>query len=330
YCPPMKKNARRQASELTSNDDRNNSNRNDTTNGAVYRTVADQRPKSVSQFRPSLSCLWEIAKLVDRGDPYAQSVQEQIDAGLAIGCNVLAYATNRELLNKLDRSDEVRKRQESEIKLERGMISVGMIQHGGGASCAPRAIPRLMEAAALKYGSPVSTKVEKIRLSDSQLAKFPILFMHGRNAFTFSEEERKALKNYIERGGFVFVNSICASSAFTKSFEEEINKIFPDSPMMPIPLDDPLYSDAYSGTKIEKVEMKLPQKTAGRRIETVKRMAEPELKGIRIDGKLAIIFSPYDVSCALEKINSLECKGYTPDSALSIGINVLLYAMEHL
>ena len=43
----------------------------------------------------------------------------------------------------------------------------------------------------------------------------------------------------------------------------------------------------------------------------------------------AVIFSPYDLSCALEKQNSLECTGYSRDDAEKIALNVLLYSLNH-
>lgn len=296
---------------------------------AQTHLTAQRAPMSVSRYKPSLSCLWEITKLLDRGDPYAKSVQEQIDAGLAIGCNVLAYATEREFQSKLAREQEYKVKDPKAEANNRGIVAVGLIEHGGGSRCAPRAIPRLMEGASEKMGTPVSSTVENIALTNPDLFHFPILFMHGRNAFRFTEEERAILKQYIERGGFLFVNSICASAAFTKSFEEEMNAIFPDDAFTPIPLDDPLFSELYSGKKIEKLEMKNPQRSQANRMEASKRMVEPELRGVRIGDRWGVVFSPYDVSCALEKLSSIECKGYTSASAFDLGLQVLLYAMEH-
>jgi len=34
------------------------------------------------------------------------------------------------------------------------------------------------------------------------------------------------------------------------------------------------------------------------------------------------------LSCALEKHDSLECRGYTREDAARIGLNVLLYALQ--
>ena len=49
--------------------------------------------------KPSLACLWELSRGGQRAT-YSPAVQEKIQGGLAIGINVLAYATNRELKAK--------------------------------------------------------------------------------------------------------------------------------------------------------------------------------------------------------------------------------------
>jgi hypothetical protein len=55
---------------------------------------------------------------------------------------------------------------------------------------------------------------------------------------------------------------------------------------------------------------------------------KPLLEGVEIDGRLAVVFSPYDLSCALENQASLECKGYVKEDAARIGVNVVLYALQ--
>ena len=58
------------------------------------------------------------------------------------------------------------------------------------------------------------------------------------------------------------------------------------------------------------------------------REGEPELEGIEIGGRLAVIFSPYDISCALEQHESLQCPGYTREDAARIALNVLMYSLS--
>ena len=49
---------------------------------------------------------------------------------------------------------------------------------------------------------------------------------------------------------------------------------------------------------------------------------------MRIDGRWAVIFSPLDISCALENHEAIECRGYRREDAARIALNVLLYAIN--
>jgi hypothetical protein len=52
------------------------------------------------------------------------------------------------------------------------------------------------------------------------------------------------------------------------------------------------------------------------------------LEAVEIDGRLAVVFSPYDISCALENHASLDCKGYITEDAAALGTNIILFALQ--
>ena len=64
------------------------------------------------------------------------------------------------------------------------------------------------------------------------------------------------------------------------------------------------------------------------RESAIVRKIEPELEGVKIADRYGVIFSKFDLSCALEKHDSLECEGYTREDAERIGLNVLLYSLH--
>ncbi len=89
----------------------------------------------------SLSCYWELAHPYRESD-YSQKMKDQIEQVSRIGGNVLAYATNRQLKEKLERP---------QISLgphggkpPRGSLVVPKLSHGGGADDAPNALLNLM------------------------------------------------------------------------------------------------------------------------------------------------------------------------------------------
>ena len=79
--------------------------------------------------RPSLSCLWELARS-GRTEKYSTAVQEQIDAALALGINILAYATNRELKTK-EESFQLTTAPRAGDQNERGRLYVATLRHPG-------------------------------------------------------------------------------------------------------------------------------------------------------------------------------------------------------
>jgi hypothetical protein len=47
---------------------------------------------------------------------------------------------------------------------------------------------------------------------------------------------------------------------------------------------------------------------------------------VKIGDKWVVIYSKFDLGCALERQAGLECKGYTYESALRITSNIVLYS----
>ena len=167
-----------------------------------------------------------------------------------------------------------------------------------------------------------------LSLGDPKLSTYPLLFMHGRQSFSLTPTERKELKEYIQAGGVLIADSICASDAFIRAFREEMQAIFPDQKLERLPQDHPIFTKDYGGFDLRTVRLREPLRVAvGEALKTRSRDIEPALEGIRLGERYGVIFSPYDISCALENHASLECKGYVHDDAMKIGINAVLYAL---
>ena len=276
---------------------------------------------------PSLSCLWELSR-GGREQEFTPAVKRQIDAALAIGINVLAYATNRELKGKEEFLTTPTAGQ-TDDPVDRARLSIAKLRHPGGCDAAPRALVNLMETAGRELKLRVDARQNLINITDEALFDHCLVFMHGRHQFRLTEGERRQLKTYVERGGVLFADSICASQAFTKSFRREMAAIFGDGRLEPIPTNDPMLTRTYGGFDLKTVTRRDPQRrAAGGPLKATSRKEPPKLEGIRLDDRWAVVFSQYDLSCALEKHDSLECHGYVREDAARIGLNVLLYSLQ--
>jgi hypothetical protein len=124
----------------------------------------------------------------------------------------------------------------------------------------------------------------------------------------------------------VIGDSICASKEFTEAVQREFSSALPDSNWKPVELNHPLMqkNDAV-GFDLSNVG--LIDSSAGADIKQSTREGPAELLSLNWNGRIVMLFSPNDLSCAMESKHSLQCKGYVREDAFRIGINMLLYAL---
>jgi hypothetical protein len=290
----------------------------------IYVPPSDLEPAAPAI--PSLSCYWELGGPARKQLP--PGIRREVEASLAIGANVLAYATNREVKRKDELFDIQDLPTGTTEEFERGQLAIGKLSHAGMCDAAPAALANILRAAARETGIPIDDTPSLIDPGDKALFDYHLVFMHGRKGFSFDPPRREKLAVFLERGGTILADAICAAPSFAAAFRREIAEILPGRPLEKIPADDPIFTAAdYGGYDIREVTLREPAGGDGplaiRRVKS-----PPRLEGVRIKDRWAVIFSPYDISCALEKQNSMECAGYSRDDAEKIALNVLLYSLN--
>lgn len=275
-----------------------------------------------------LSCYWE---LYGRGrlEGMSEAAKLRMADANAIGLNVLAYATNREPKGK-EETFIANDLPDLAEQGARGVIRIAKLIHGGGCNDAPGALANLIRTATQgELKLQISDQPFEMKASDPALKRFHLAFMHGRHDFRFTPEERKTLREFLENGGMLFADSICASKEFADAFRREIALVLPDHKLARIPDNSPLFTDAAGGFNIQQVSRREPAAAqAGQPLRSRVQKVAPELEGGEIDGRLAVVFSPVDISCALEQHEALQCRGYTREDAARIALNVLLYSLS--
>jgi hypothetical protein len=273
--------------------------------------------KTVVVYSPQdLSCWWESNKHDDRGKG-----QE----AFRLGANIVAYATGMEPPRpRLTEVDVFRN--DVERMQKRGYLKVAQVRHEGDWQPARQAMPNLMTAMR-KLGLDVALETQEVRLRDVDLVDFRFLYMHGRNTFSFTPDEIKRLRFHLETGGVLLADACCGSQAFNASFRKMIGELWPGKQLEPIQLGDELYSAELNGTAIREVRCRR-EGADGKRAETEMRTVPPALEGYKVNGRWAVIYSKYDLGCALERHPSPECLGHDYDSAVRLAGAVVLYAMR--
>ena len=277
-----------------------------------------------------LSCYWELASPRRSGnEDLPERIQKEVEACLAIGANVATYATGRELRRKLDRSGLVSVLQVPNDR-DRAMLGIAKLQHAGGSDDAPSAVGNMLAVLQQEGQIPVSPQERLVAPNDPNLPDYPIAYVHGRRAFRWSQAERKAIKRFIDNGGVILGDAICANEEFANALRREMQAIFPSAQWVAIPPSHSMFTASYQGFEVSTVTLRDPRQRTRRdqRLSVRNERISPRLEGIEIDGNFVVIFSPYDISCAMENRPSLECRGYVRGDAAKLAVNLILYAMQ--
>ena len=91
----------------------------------------------------------------------------------------------------------------------------------------------------------VSMEPKVVRLGDfDEMCRYPLIFMTSEGYFRLPEKETKNLREYVERGGFLFADD-CVYAAkedrFFRCYRKLIDSLFPGNPMRHIPHDHEIY-----------------------------------------------------------------------------------------
>lgn len=265
--------------------------------------------RTVVVYTPEdLSCYWNQAE--------AHPADPAVLKALRVGQNVIDYATGRELP-----ADKLTVRKVTDFKLEtpkRNALHIAKLRHAGDWNVAPLAIPNLTTALHDELHYDVVINHREIFPRDPNLVLYPLIYIHGRASLSFPPEDMDALRRHLEPGGgTIFADAACGNASFDTAFRKFVTELLPGTPLVPIPRDDEIYTQKIGGYDLSEVQY---TKAAGGGRDL------PQLEGVQINGHWAIIYSKYDIGCALERHQGLDCKGYTHESALRIAANIVIYS----
>jgi hypothetical protein len=200
-------------------------------------------------------------------------------------------------------------------------VGVARVEYAGNFDPEPGAWARMAKLARADFKTEV--KLSTVKCADLDPKKYPLAHLTGTEKVSFTDEDVAGLKKYVDGGGLLFIDAAGGNEAFGQSCEELIRKIS-DKPLEQVPADHPLFAGAMAdGVKIDKVEM--------RKYATVKlqrRATTPQMQAVTVDGRVRILYSPWDVCSGFLGTSTWGVVGYSPASSEAIGRNLILYAAE--
>jgi hypothetical protein len=289
----------------------------------VYHSYSDI-PKNVELFGIDIACRTSIIFM-----PHDVScLWEQVDVptlsqrAFALGTNIAAYFVGRQKLpDKLDAVHIVRT-EDDNTPPPPSALYIGQIMHNGDWRPDPKALPNLARFLRDQADVDIVLQSFPLQLTDKALREHPVVFMTGHYPFTLTDEEIKALRDYLERGGFLFADACCGRRAFDASFREMAATLFPDHKLTPLPPTHPILSGEL-GFKLDRVQYR-PTVLAEQ-----PNLATPVLEGITIKDRTVLVYSPYSIGCPIDGHACYTCRGLESEDAKKLAANIVLYALSY-
>tara|TARA_R110002049_G_scaffold27555_1_gene94922 strand:- start:372 stop:1547 length:1176 start_codon:yes stop_codon:yes gene_type:complete len=273
-----------------------------------------------------LSCLWDKWSPLTLPD-CAPELDASITRALHVGVNVAALTAGRVLIKELGPEKTAETASTTE-RVEHRLLNIARIRASAEWDAAPHALQKLLRAMNQVSGGQFATNPSSVPLSDPRLFKHPLLYLHGRAGFVLSPEDQRALKKHLLQGGVLFADACCGAEEFDASFRRLAGQLFPTQQLEQIPADHELFSTK-TGYDLRQVHFRKPidleTRAAGERIE----LKAPVIEGIKVNDRYVILYSPYDLSCAIEHGDKITCAGYTETDAIRLGLNIVWYSLLH-
>ena len=164
---------------------------------------------------------------------------------------------------------------------------------------------------------------------DPKLFSYPYLYIVSPHRMSLSRAEAAKIREYLLRGGFLHVDDFWGLEQ-RRYVEQEMAKIFPDRPIVKLPLDHDVFHTFFD---IDTV-MQIPNVTNacnGGRTWEQRSEIDPMIFGISDDDDRLMVLITYnsDLGDAWEWMD-LKCypQEYS-GQAYRMGLNFMIYAMSH-
>ena len=149
---------------------------------------------------------------------------------------------------------------------------------------------------------------------DENFFNYPIAYIAGHGNIKFSDEEVQKLRNYLISGGFLFADD---DYGMDLSFRREMKKVFPELNFVEIPFSHSIYHiyfDFPDGLP------KIHEHAGG----------PPHGLALFYQDRMIVFYSlNTDISDGCEDVDIHNDPSEKRESALKMGINILLYALLH-
>jgi len=196
------------------------------------------------------------------------------------------------------------------------VMTIGRLHYDGGGDwyANPSSLPNLLSAIRTRTRLRVATEEKVVTLSDDDLWNVPYLYMTGHGNVRWSDRDLLTLRRYLQQGGFLHADDNYGMDA---SIRRELARLFPDHPLVEVPLDHPVYHLVYEFPRgMPKIHVHDGKPAQG--------------FGIFLDGRLVVYYSyQSDLGDGWEDPEVHHDSQDKREAALRMGVNLFAYAVGY-
>lgn len=160
-----------------------------------------------------------------------------------------------------------------------------------------------------------------VALSDPAMLESQFCYMAGHRLVQFSDAEAEHFVRFVENGGFVFVDDCNhdIDALFAVSFERQMEALFGKGCLPKLPEDHALYRSFF--------EFDEPPTTSFELNGWGDDLVHDYLRGIEIDGRLAVLYSNKDYGCEWDY--DYRNKRWLAVDNTRFAVNIVMYALNY-
>lgn len=188
----------------------------------------------------------------------------------------------------------------------------------GDWDSAPLVPANIIDSIARYTEIPVAPTGVVVPLSSGDALRYPLLYLTGHLPVRFTEDERRTLRRYLDRGGMLFVDdhNHDIDGAFHKTASEEIARVA--GPLVELPNDHPLYSAFFQFPDG-------PPTTSHELNGWGDNLVHEHLLAVLRDDRIAVLYSNKDYSS--EWSYHPENKRFYSVDNTRVAVNIVVYAL---
>lgn len=194
----------------------------------------------------------------------------------------------------------------------KGTIKIGLLKYTGGGDwyANPTSLPNLIQYCNTQLSMAIDPEPVTIEPSDPEIFNIPFIHATGHGNITFTDDEAKMLRTYLEAGGFLHLDDNYGMDPYVRP---ALKKIFPELELVELPFNYSIYKQAFSFNnglpKIHEHDGKNPQGF-----------------GLIYKGRLVVFYSyECDLGDGWEDPDVHKDAPETREKALQMGANLVQY-----